>query len=286
MLPNISALWFIDCPDPAAELRAGAYIDPAATTDFMERAFTDAELTPIGTSDLAAAVDGADNRVFVAHYGRLAVLAGTSLRTADPHEMTSYLTDLGVGHTWALISVDPGADIGGFARWEGGEVQRAFFGTSSTISVDVGLPYPFEGPFWAGGHPQRSPNQPLALPFHPGALADAANHAWFGFGFHETDPVVDPALLPVTVYRIGPDDGRDGFVESSVPLHVPTTAREPELAAATAVPAAAETPPAPTEGFGEYQTEPIETVPAAAPAAAEERTPGPLSRFFGFRGRL
>ena len=281
MLPNISVLWFVDCDDPASALRAGVFIDPAATTAFIEKAFANTEITAIGTSDLAAAVDGPDNRVFAAHFGPLAVLAGQSLRTAEPSELTSYLADLGLGHTWSLISVDPGSDTGCFARWDDGELQRAFAGTSTSIKVDAGLPHPFEGPFWAGERPQANPaDDPLALPFHPGALADAAHREWFGFAFHGNEPGVDPARIPVTVYRVGPDDGRDQYVESSVSLNADAS-DEPGLA---------------DPSVAAEETEPIERVVApAAPYDAEpgdrdespqERTPGPISRYFGFRGRL
>ncbi|WFN93511.1 MULTISPECIES: DUF6928 family protein [Gordonia] len=284
VLPNISALWLIACPDPAAELAGGVYIDPEKTADFIEKAFADTEITPIGTSDLAAAVDGADNRVFAAHFGRLAVLAGASLRTTDPDELTSYLEDLGVGQTWALVSLDPDTDTGCVARWQDGELQRAFVGTPTVIRTDVGLPYPFEGPFWAGDHPQAAAeHDPLALPFHPGELADAAHGAWFGFSFHgDTSSAVDPARIPVTVYRVGPDDGFDNVIESSVPLRADAPT-EPHHAHAA------------PEGSTE-ETEPIQRIPApvATPEPQSEqqpdsppaRTPGPISRYFGFRGRL
>ncbi|MBM7367484.1 DUF6928 family protein [Gordonia hydrophobica] len=294
MLPNISVLWFIDCDDPAAELRSGVYIDPAQTTDFMDKAFAETEITPIGTSDLAAAVNGVDNRVFAAHFGSVAVLAGASLRTAEPSELTSYLADLGVGHTWALVSIDQDTDLGCFARWEHGDIQRAFAGTSSSIKVDAGLPHPFEGPFWAGEHPQAETDDPLALPFHPGLLADAAHHAWLGFGFRDAEPMLDPASIPVTVYRVGPDDGRDQYIESSVALSANAAAHPGDADPGTADPgveAAGESPGAAPEDRTEtFVTEPIEkvAVPATALDADEKhaRTPGPISRYFGFRGRL
>lgn len=271
MLPNISALWFIACPDPVAELRSGVYIDPAATTEFMERAFANSDVTPIGTADLASAVDSAENRVFAAHFGRLAVLAGVSLRTANPAELTSYLTDLGVGDSWVLISLDLASDTGCFARWNGGELQRSFAGTSTRICDDLGLPYPFEGPFWAGEHPQPNADDPLALPFHPGALADAAQKSWFGFAFGADDSDgVDPTRIPVTVYRVGPDDGLDNYVETSVSLRETETQPVPKVVVPTAEESPAE------------QTAPIEKVADEAPAAA----PGPISRYFGFRGRI
>lgn len=289
MLPNISVLWFVDCDDPATELGAGVAVDPAGTADFIARAFTTAEVTPIGTTDLAAIVGAADNRVFAAHYGRLAVLAGTSLHTAEPGELTAYLTDLGIGRTWALVSIDPTADVGCFARWESGESYRAFAGTSTSIRMDEGVPYPFEGPFWAGEHPQADTDDPLALPFHPGALADAAHRAWFGFGFGPDDPApddsapddsvrddaaprVDPTTVPVAVYRVGPDDGHDQHIASSTRAHTGDEA------------------PSDLD-----QTEPIEKVTVEPgterlddtdSGRSRERVPGPLSRYFGFRGRL
>ncbi|MGB3707366.1 DUF6928 family protein [Gordonia sp. (in: high G+C Gram-positive bacteria)] len=294
VLPNISALWFVDCADPAAELRSGVYIDPARTMDLMERAFADNEVTPIGTADLASAADSAENRVFAAHFGRLAVIGGTSLHTADPTELSSYLTDLGFGESWVLISLDPTSDTGCFARWSRGDLQRAFAGTSTRIGEDTGLPYPFERPFWAGERPQsHETHDPLALPFHPGWLADAAQRTWFGFGFGDTDEgSVDPTQIPVTVYRIGPDDGFDNIIETSVSLRRTTASAESSTPGTSEQ--EAETEPGPSvvpelvsavvPGTGESeaeQTAPIEPVSdSPAPKA------GPISRYFGFRGRL
>lgn len=304
MLPNISVLWFVDCDDPIGVLRGGAFLEPAATTAFIEKAFADTEITAIGTSDLAAAVGGSDNRIFAAHFGSLAVLAGHSLRTATPDELTSYLTDLGVGHFWTLVSVDPDADTGCFARWDDGELHRAFAGTSTSITVDAGLPHPFEGPFWAGEHPQSAAaDDPLALPFHPGALADAAHREWFGFGFRESEPTVDPASIPVTVYRVGPDDGRDQFIESSVSLadgptaHPAVEATEPiTKVTVPATPLDAQTDEHQIDESGINESGINESgiddsgaddSGADGPVnAPHRRTPGPLSRYFGFRGRL
>ncbi|WP_156890409.1 DUF6928 family protein [Gordonia shandongensis] len=274
MFANVALLWFVACPDPAAELRRGVSIDPERTTDFMGRAFPDADVTAIGSSDLATAVDGPDNRVFAAHYGPLAVLAGTSLHTADPHELTAYLRAVDSGHEQLLLSVDPATSTGCFARWQRGELQRGFVGTPTIIQTDFGLPYPFEGPYWAGEHPAPVAvgRDPLSLPFHPADLAEAAHRAWVGFRFTHpeladgalpdpTDP--DPTSLPVTVYRVGPDDGRDHLIETSVSLNGAARITEP------IAPVGDERP-----------TEQLEPV-----GGATER-PGPISRYFGFRGRL
>ncbi|WP_448854179.1 DUF6928 family protein [Corynebacterium frankenforstense] len=87
------------------------------------------------------------------------------------------------------------ADFGGFAHWRDGEIVRAFSALREGVIEDIGLPEPFEGPFWAGEHGEQLGG--IALPFDPVELADAAESAWLGVDFGPGGPDVNVAAFAV-----------------------------------------------------------------------------------------
>ncbi|GAA4664900.1 DUF6928 family protein [Gordonia humi] len=280
MFAHTTALWFVDCPDPAEQLRRGPVADPDRTDAFIATAYADDVPSASALTDLSALSDAADDVVFAAHFGDLAVLAGKSLSTVAPDELTEFVTGLGFGQTVLLLSLDPVASTGVFARWENGRLQRAFAASPDTIRADHGVPFPFENGFWAGERPLQylpgvEPN-PLDLPFHPAELAEESNRQWLGFRFTPPPGDDDTALtsIPVYSYRI----------LSAGSESVPAADAEP--VAPPPAEAAAAGPSRPADDLDDAEvTTPLARASESAPEPTP-RAPGPISRYFGFRGRL
>jgi hypothetical protein len=102
-----------------------------------------------------------------------------------------------------------GVDWLAFAVWEDGVLVRSLsLWPESGIQENVGEPYDFELPYWAGEHPVRPipgwPNQgPYPLPFHPLELGEEALRALFGFvmeGYPHRDDI-DPSAFTCTGSR-------------------------------------------------------------------------------------
>jgi hypothetical protein len=74
-----------------------------------------------------------------------------------------------------------------FAVWDNGELTRSLsLDPDGGVAENVGEPFAFEAPFWAGEHPVHRipgwPNQePYPLPFHPLDLGEAALRELCGF---------------------------------------------------------------------------------------------------------
>ena len=292
MFAHTTTLWFVACPDPAEQLRRGSVADPDRTDDLMRRAYVDDVPSATAVTNLSTLADADDDEVYAAHFGDVAVLAGRSLATVTPDEITTFVTGLEPGWTVLLLSLDPTSNTGVFARWEDGRLQRAFAASPDTIHSDHGVPFPFESPFWAGERPlQYLPGaeaDPLDLPFHPAELAEEANRQWLGFRF--TPPTADGdtelTRIPVFSYRIL-SEGAEATPASQVkplptPVPAPSAADEPadvpaELAGVPAGASAELTDAEVTMPLA------VSTPPGSDP---EPKAPGPISRYFGFRGRL
>ncbi|GEE01088.1 hypothetical protein nbrc107696_15340 [Gordonia spumicola] len=269
MFVHTTTLWLVGCPDPAEQLRRGVVADPDRTDEFIAEAFTDSVPSAVSATDLSSLASAGDDELFAGHYGDLAVLAGRSLATTSPDELTEFISRLAPDRTVLLLSLDPESSNGTFARWEQGRLVRAFAASPATIRADLGVPYPFESAFWAGERPlQYLPDavrDPLDLPFHPAELAEEANRQWLGFRFTppagDGDTPVD--AIPLYSYEIRTADS--GAVPAS------RVSRRVEPVPAAVSPADVEV------------TAPIAPVSDDPPSS---RGPGPISRYFGFRGRI
>ncbi|WOC12932.1 DUF6928 family protein [Gordonia sp. MP11Mi] len=290
MFANTTTLWFVACPDPAEQLRRGSVADPDRTDDLMRRAYVDDVPSATAITDLSTLTDADDDVVFAAHFGDVAVLAGRSLATVSPDEMTTFVTGLEPGWTVLLLSLDPTTNTGVFARWEDGRLQRAFAASPDTIHADHGVPFPFESPFWAGERPlQYLPGaeaDPLDLPFHPAELAEEANRQWLGFRFTPPTADGDTVLtgIPVFSYRIL-SEGAEATAASQVqPATVPVPEELGEVTSETGG-ATGAIDGASTEVTDSEVTTPLAVTTPPGPDPVS-KAPGPISRFFGFRGRL
>ncbi len=103
-----------------------------------------------------------------------------------------------------------------FAVWEEGRLRRSLsLSPDGGIVENIGDPFPFETPYWAGDRPVESDpecdEEPYALPFHPLELGNEALRALFGFlleGRPSLDDV-DPDEVPLLGFDLtDPDTSR------------------------------------------------------------------------------
>ncbi|MFI7614995.1 DUF6928 family protein [Nonomuraea terrae] len=160
-----------------------------------------------------------------------------------PSELPEHLLKAGAGRRIIMHGMHSVVDWLAFAVWEDGVLVRSLsLSPDSGIQENIGEPYDFELPYWAGEHPVEPvpgwPDQnPYPLPFHPLELGEDALHALFGFviegapdsgdidttgvhlrGFRVTDPSgreqaereamyaeVRRTMGPPRTFRMGPD---------------------------------------------------------------------------------
>ena len=101
-----------------------------------------------------------------------------------PSELPEHLRAAGEGRRIVLHGMHSGDDWLGFAVWEDGTLIRSLsLWPDGGIKENVGEPYDFELPFWAGEHPVTCTltEEPYPFPFHPLDLGEQALRALFGF---------------------------------------------------------------------------------------------------------
>jgi hypothetical protein len=178
-------LWFVNSGDPAAEIRTGLTNDETAARALAAGLVPDMTLMPLGQCDLVAASTPAADQIFVGVYRSLAVVTGPILKTSSPSTLPEQWTAALPAQATILLNTDPEFAVGAFARWEDGILRRSFAANPVDIYENIGLPFVFEGPFWAGERPlvyaQGAIPDPQALPFHPQEFAEEAIRTWLGF---------------------------------------------------------------------------------------------------------
>jgi len=101
-----------------------------------------------------------------------------------------------------------------FAVWENGSLVRSLsVSPDGGIGENIGEPYDFERPYWAGERPVESTlsEDPYPLPFHPLELGEDALRALFGFiveGLPDPDDV-DPYDVALQGFRVADPTGRE-----------------------------------------------------------------------------
>jgi len=104
-----------------------------------------------------------------------------------------------------------------FAVWEDGRLVRSLsVSPDSDVQENMGDPFDFELPYWAGEHPVEHlrgwPNQePYPLPFHPLELGEVALRALFGFvveGRHDPDDI-DTFAVPMYGFGVTDPSGQE-----------------------------------------------------------------------------
>ncbi|MEU7870806.1 hypothetical protein [Dactylosporangium sp. NPDC049140] len=182
-------------------LQAAPPLDRAATRSFVERLYPGHRLTEVEDGTLARNTNPADGYVYAGCFPGLSIVCTGDVALDRPSALDRRFLGEAKGRTLYLHAMHSVVDWLAFAVWTGdGRLWRSLsLSPEHGVQENIGPPFAFEAPYWAGEHPVEpdEDEDPYPLPFHPLELAEDVLREWFGF-VHEGQPYADDPDL----YRI------------------------------------------------------------------------------------
>jgi hypothetical protein len=210
-------LVFADTDVPAALRGATSLPDRERVAALVHRVHPGYAVEYVDDSELGDAVYPPTDLIYATSIGGVDVLCDQRFMIDSPSQLPGHLLDLAEGRNVILHAMHSVVDWLAFAVWENGALVRSLsLSPDGGIGENIGEPFEFERPYWAGEHPVVPvpgwPNQgPYPLPFHPLDLGEEALRALFGFileGMPQpTD--VDPYSVPMYGFRASDPTGEE-----------------------------------------------------------------------------
>ena len=176
--PIAITLWFVTAEDPGAILREEPKADRGFGRKYLAQLNPRWPITPIGQFPLNRSAPASEGEFYVAGFPGVTVVHTwlTDLRRLS--DVDSRLLSSAPARDLYAFAVDEEAGFGGFAHWEDGVLKRSLCAVRDVMFEDVGLPEPFESPYWAGEMHEQLGG--LSLPFDPLDLVAEAQRSWLG----------------------------------------------------------------------------------------------------------
>jgi hypothetical protein len=159
-------------------------------------------IAPTTSCNLWEAVYPADDVVYALSVPGLDLACDRRFMLARPSVPPEHVLRLGGARRIVVHSMHSFNDWLSFALWQAGRLVRSLsLSPEDGIIENIGVPLPFEEPYWAGQYPVEPipgwPNQdPYTLPFHPLDLGEDALRWLVGFNL---EGLPDPENVPAFV---------------------------------------------------------------------------------------
>ncbi|TMQ96167.1 hypothetical protein ETD83_21605 [Actinomadura soli] len=160
--------------------------DQAETERLVRRIHPGHDVEPAGEGTLWD-VNPPDDITYAARLPGVDVFCDWRLVFDRPSELPEHVLRAGAGRRIVMHGMHSVVDWFCFAVWEDGVLIRSLsLSPDAGIEENIGEPFDFERPYWAGEHPVEPipgwPDEdPYPLPFHPLDLGEDALRALFGF---------------------------------------------------------------------------------------------------------
>lgn len=197
-MESVVTLWFVTAADPARIIESEPKADRGFGRKYLAQLNPAWPITPIGEFPLNRSAQASAGEYYVAGFPGVTVVQTVLSDSPALSELNPRLLDSVPAAEVYAFAVNPETGYGGFAHWRGGVLKRSLCAERSRTYEDVGLPAPFEAPFWAGERAESIGG--ISLPFEPVELVAEAQRAWLG-----VDVSPDGPDIHVVAYAV---DGR------------------------------------------------------------------------------
>ncbi|XVU29706.1 DUF6928 family protein [Actinoplanes sp. CA-054009] len=211
-----TALFALADGDLRPALREAAPADPAVVIELVRGFHPAYEVTPIEDGSLGDDCFPPDDVTYATVLPGAELFCDLRLVHGLPSALPAHLLRAGAGRRILMHGMHSVSDALCFAVWEDGELVRSLsVDPGNGIVENIGEPYDFELPYWAGERPVTrtfpGEDDPYPLPFHPLELGEDALRALFGFILegrpHPDD--IEPFDVPLRGFRVADPTGRE-----------------------------------------------------------------------------
>ena len=213
--------------DLRASLRSTARSERAEVEQLVRLVHPGYLVAPAGDGTLSDDIYPADDLTYATVLPGAELICDRRLMLDRPSELPEHLAKASAGRRIIMHGMHSVVDWLGFAVWEDGRLVRSLsLSPGGGITENVGEPYEFEMPYWAGEHPVEPvpgwPGQePYALPFHPLDLGEDALRALCGFtleGRRQADDI-DALRVHLHGFRVTDPSGEEQAAREAMYEH-------------------------------------------------------------------
>jgi len=208
-MESIVTLWFVNVTDPGTVLEAEPKADRGFGRKYLAQLNPAWPITPIGQFPLNRSAQASPGEFYIAGFPGITVVQTVLTETPSLSELNPRLLDSIPAKDIYAFAVNRDTGYGGIAHWHDGVLKRSLCAERTRTYEDVGLPIPFESPFWAGERAEAAGG--ISLPFEPVDLVDEAQRSWLGVDISPDGPDIH-----VVGYAV---DGRPEPKVAEAPRH-------------------------------------------------------------------
>ncbi|MDO5512447.1 hypothetical protein [Corynebacterium sp.] len=177
-MDSVVTLWFVTAADPARIVEAEPKADRGFGRKYLAQLNPAWPITPIGEFPLNRSAQASAGEYYIAGFPGVTVVQTALHDTPALSELDARLLDSVPAAEIFAFARNPDTGYGGYAHWRGGVLKRSLCAERNRTYEDVGLPAPFEAPFWAGE--KAEPIGGISLPFEPVDLVAEAQRTLLG----------------------------------------------------------------------------------------------------------
>ncbi|MEU9022080.1 hypothetical protein [Actinomadura sp. NPDC048394] len=172
--------------DVGEVLRAAPAPDPEATAALLDRLYPGWAVQEEESSTLGDGCYPPYGTTFATRLPGLDIVCDQRVMLDEPSRLPARLVEASAGRRLILHAMHSVVDWLAFAVWEDGRLVRSLsLSPDNGVIENIGEPFPFEAPYWAGEHPvpyePEWSEEPYPLPFHPLELGEEALRGLLGF---------------------------------------------------------------------------------------------------------
>jgi hypothetical protein len=211
--------------------------DRAEAEELVRQVHPGYDVTPVGDGTLFDDTYPPDDITYATVLAGAELLCDGRLVLDRPSQLPGHLCKAGAGRRIIMHGMHSVVDWLCFAVWENGTLVRSLsLSPDSGIMENIGEPFDFERPYWAGAHPvEPEPGwpaqEPYPLPFHPLELGEDALRALLGFvieGYPHPDDV-DAEAVHLHGFRVTDPSGQEQTAREAAYEEARRTMGPPQL---------------------------------------------------------